>query len=403
MPWQWLYVMYIKVHPLTKFDEINMETSEQSRYLAIRNVTLIGVIGNIFLAIIKILFGWLGHSQALIADGLHSLSDLISDGVVLVAAKFSSYQADEDHPYGHGRFETLATVLVGSLLVSVAVWVLLDAGQRVFQAEQLLKPTLISLIATIFSILVKEALYQYTVYVGRRVRSPMLRANAWHHRSDAISSIIVFIGIVGTLYGAPWLDAVAAIGVSFMIGHIGLSLAWSGLRELVDTGLDEEKRQQIYQTINKIDGVRTSHNLRTRFMGSKALVDVHILVNPRISVSEGHQIGENVRAQLIDHIEEVADVLIHVDPENDEEYPVRLTLPLREQLTNELKTRWHSLPGCEMLDKMTFHYLGGKVTVDIHLPLTIVDDLTAAKELSKRYQTAAEDHPQIRQVNIYFF
>lgn len=164
-------------------------TSPKQRYLAIRNVTLVGVVGNILLTIVKLIFGIIGHSQALIADGLHSLSDLISDGVVLVAAKYSTLDADAEHPYGHARFETLATVAVGGLLLLVAGGMLIDAARRLFDPALLWQPTVVSLAVAGLSILVKEALYQYTRYVAKCVRSQMLQANAWHHRSDAISSV----------------------------------------------------------------------------------------------------------------------------------------------------------------------------------------------------------------------
>jgi len=271
------------------------KTSQKERYLAIRNVTLTGIVGNILLTIAKLIFGIIGQSQALIADGLHSLSDLISDGMILIAAKYSTQEADADHPYGHARFETLATVAVGVLLFLVAAGMLIDATRRLFDPTLLWQPTAISLAIAILSILIKEALYQYTIHVAKQVRSPMLQANAWHHRSDAVSSIIVLLGVAGTMAGLSGLDALAAIGVSLMIAHIAWSLGWGGIKDLVDTGLDYKQIIEIKNIIHSVDGVHTLHDLRTRKMGANALVDVHILVDPRLSVSEGHQIGEMVR------------------------------------------------------------------------------------------------------------
>ncbi|MDY6993406.1 MAG: cation diffusion facilitator family transporter, partial [Pseudomonadota bacterium] len=275
------------------------DSSPQNRYVAMRNVTLIGVIGNILLAIIKVMLGILGRSQALIADGLHSLSDLISDGVVLLASKYSNQEADEEHPYGHARFETLATVVVGALLVMLAIGMFIDATRRLLMPELLLQPTYLSLIAALLSIFIKEWLYQYTVYVAKQVRSQMLRANAWHHRSDAISSIIVFIGIAGTLIGFPWLDALAAMGVSLMIAHIGWSLGKPCVNELLDHGLENNRIREIETIILSVNGVHSLHKLRSRYMGEQALMDVHIVVDPYISVLEGHDIGETVRQRLI--------------------------------------------------------------------------------------------------------
>lgn len=287
------------------------------RYLAIRNATLVGVGINILLAVFKLMFGLIGQSQALIADGLHSLSDLISDGVVLIAAKYSVREADAEHPYGHGRFETLATVIVGCLLLTLAIGMLIDAGYRLLTPTLLLQPTLLTLWVAAFSILAKEGLYQYTLYVAKQIRSHMLHANAWHHRSDAISSIIVLIGVAGSILGLPWLDAVAAIGVSFMIAQIGWQLGWRSINELLDKGLEHEKIKQVEAIILSVEGVHSLHNLRSRYMGMNVLVDVHIVVDGAISVFEGHEIGEVVRHRLIEEIEELTEVLVHIDPTHE--------------------------------------------------------------------------------------
>jgi len=294
------------------------DSSRQNRYIAMRNVTLIGVIANIILAIIKVILGILGRSQALIADGLHSLSDLISDGVVLLAAKYSNQEADAEHPYGHARFETLATVVVGALLVMLAIAMFIDATRRLLMPELLLQPTYLSLVAAVLSIFIKESLYQYTVYIAKQVRSQMLRANAWHHRSDAISSIIVFIGIAGTMIGFPWLDALAAMGVSLMIAHIGWSLGKPCVNELLEQGLADHRIREIETIILSVNGVHSLHKLRSRYMGEQALMDVHIVVDPYISVLEGHDIGETVRQRLINEIEEISDVLVHIDPDRNQ-------------------------------------------------------------------------------------
>ena len=186
----------------------------KNAYVEKRRVTVVGALINVVLAAAKIVFGLLGQSQALVADGLHSLSDLASDAMVLLAARFGSQDADAEHPYGHARFETVATIGLGLLLLSVAVGISYDAIQRILNPSELLVPGIVALLVTTTSILSKEWLYRYTVHVANRVRSDLLRANAWHHRSDAVSSIIVFVGIAGTMAGIPWLDAAGAIGVS---------------------------------------------------------------------------------------------------------------------------------------------------------------------------------------------
>jgi len=378
------------------------QTPQEKRYLAIRNVTLAGVIGNILLSILKLVFGIVGHSQALFADGLHSLSDLLSDGVILIAAKYATQDADADHPYGHARFETLATVAIAALLLLVAGGMLIDVGRRLFEPALLFQPSAISLAVAVLSILIKEALYQYTIHVAKQLRSQMLRANAWHHRSDAISSVIVLIGIIGSLAGLPWLDAVAAIGVSLMIVHIGFNLGWGGISELVDTGLEKHQRTRIQQIINSVDGVQTLHELRTRKMGANALVDVHILVNPCISVSEGHQIGEKVRLHLIEELDEIGDVLVHIDPENDEKNKPNLNLPLREEVITRLEERWQSLAAADAIKQITLHYLGGRITIDVYLPLTIVSNIKEAQALSRRFAELAADEEAVDSIQVYY-
>jgi cation diffusion facilitator family transporter len=376
--------------------------SSNDRYIAIRNATLVGVLVNILLTIIKFIFGILGHSQALIADALHSLSDLISDGLVLVAAKFSSQDADDEHPYGHARFETVATVAVGLLLFLVAVGIFIDAIRRLFFPELLLQPTAITLVITLIVLVAKEILYQYTIFVAKKINSPMLRANAWHHRSDAISSFIVLIGIAGALMGFSWLDAVAAIGVSFMIAHIGWSLMMSSFKELVDTGLDQDKINQITETIQSVEGVRALHELRTRKMANNALVDVHILVDPYISVSEGHYIAEIVKSTLIDKFEEISDVMVHIDPENDEEFKLNFNLPLRSQVIQDLQQSWYGLAVTKHIEQITLHYISGKLIVDVYLPLNIVTSLEEAADLSKCFNELADNTPSINTVNLYY-
>ena len=379
------------------------QNPNSERYIATRNVTLIGVVSNIVLTILKLVFGWIGHSQALIADGLHSLSDLISDAVILVAAKISDKKADKDHPYGHGRFETVATVIVGTLLILVAIGMLMDAAWRLWFIEQLLQPTGITLAIAVISILVKEATYQYTIYVAEKYRSQMLRANAWHHRTDAVSSVIVFVGIVGAMAGFPWLDAVAAIGVSFMIIHIGWQLSWSGLRELVDTSLDRKTVLEIETIIKSVEGVRDIHFLRTRRMGANVLVDVHLLVSPMISVSEGHHIGEIVQNRLIDEMEEVADVVIHIDPEDDEKVAPSLTLPLRREVLTRLQRHWQHLDQAHAIENITLHYYNGRVSADIYLPLSLVEDIQTAQLLSQQFIEAVDVEPDIHNIRVYYY
>jgi cation diffusion facilitator family transporter len=268
------------------------EDASGERYRATRNVTLVGSALDLTLGIAKIIVGTLAHSQALIADGIHSLSDLGTDFMVLYAARHAHRKPDREHPYGHGRIETAATVALGIALVAVAAGIAWDSLRRLFDPDLLLQPGPLALTVAIISVLSKEWIYHYTMRVARRLNSNMLKANAWHSRSDAISSVVVVIGIIGVMLGYPFLDAVAAVVVALLIAKIGWDLTWSSLRELIDTALDAEEVKRIRDSIMKVDGVRTLHMLRTRRSGGSAFVDVHILVDPQVSVSEGHQIGE---------------------------------------------------------------------------------------------------------------
>ena len=327
-------------HSPTVDDEGHTLLTSSQRYKDTIRVTLIGSVVDLLLGVSKIFVGFTAQSQALIADGVHSLSDLVTDVAVLYAAKHSHQEADEDHPYGHGRIETVVTVGLGIALIGVAMGIMIDATQRLFDPNSLLSPGVLALVIASISVVAKEVIYQYTMVIARRYRSNMLKANAWHSRSDAISSIIVVIGIIGSMAGLAYLDAIAAIGVGIMIAKIGWDLAWSSLKELIDTGLEAERVEAIEKSILEVDGVDKLHILRTRQIGADALVDVHIQVDSHLSVSEAHYISEKVRSKLIAEIDEVIDVMVHIDPEDDEHIPEIEELPLRTEMLKKLALAW---------------------------------------------------------------
>ena len=372
-----------------------------ARYRDIRVVTIVGAIVDLLLGAAKVVVGLAAGSQALIADGIHSFSDLATDFLVLFAAKHAHRKADVEHPYGHGRIETVATVVLGVALVLVAIGIGYDAARRLLDQDLLLHPGWMALVVAVISVLSKEVIYQYTARAGRRLRSKMLLANAWHSRSDAISSIIVVIGVLGTMAGYPYLDAVAAIAVGLMVAKIGWDLLWKSLQELIDSALDPEQVEAIRKTIMAVDGVRACHMLRTRHSGSDALVDVHILVDPVLSVSEGHQIGEAVRWRLIKTVEEVSDVTVHIDPEDDERASSCAGLPLRDEILRRLEQQWQPLGIRERLDKVVLHYLDGKVHVDVYLPVSGVS-LEPPLELSATISEAAKKAEDIGDVRVYY-
>ena len=373
-----------------------------ARFAAMRRVTLVGALVNIVVSAAQITGGVFAHSQALIADGLHTLSDLVSDAVVLFAAKHGSQDADEDHPYGHRRIETLGSVFVGLALVGVAVAIGFNAAERLFNPGRLLSPQPLALAFAALAIVSKEALYHYTVHVAKRVRSSLLRANAWHHRSDVFSSLVVFAGIGGTLLGLPYLDAIAAIVVAVMIARIGWQLASSGVRELIDTALDAEEVEAIRRVILATDGVSGVHMLRTRRMGGEALADVHILVNSRISVSEGHRISEAVEQRLIEEIEEMSDVTVHIDPEDDEREAACAGLPLRGELLTRLRAQWKAIPEAARLENVGLHYLDGHVHLELFLSLREMSETEEAKRIARELTEACKTLPEVGEVTVYF-
>ena len=379
----------------------HIQDTMDMRYREVRKVTLVGSVVDLLLGVVKILIGNTAHSQALIADGVHSLSDLATDFLVLFAAKHSHRAADAEHPYGHGRIETVATVVLGVALTAVAIGISWDAVRRLLDPVLLLHPGWLALAVAFVSIVAKEIIYQYTARVGRRLRSNMLLANAWHSRSDAISSIVVVIGVGGAMAGLPYLDAIAAVAVALMIAMIGWKLLWKSLKELIDTSLDTDQVDAIRKEILDVSGVRALHLLRTRHSGSDALVDVHIQVDPALSVSEGHQIGEYVRIKLIDRIDEVTDVTVHIDPEDDELASPCTNLPLRDEILRRLDAQWQGLNEVPAIDKVLLHYLDGKVHVDVIIPLDAVGPETARK-VSTRLIEAAQGAEDIGEVRVYY-
>lgn len=262
-------------------------SQEKSTTQAKTNITLLGGVVNLVLSVLKIGFGWLSQSHALIADGFHSLSDLLTDGLVYYASIHGSQEADAEHPYGHARFETLATVILGALLIAVAGGIIWDAVSRFYNDQALTYGWLVIGVATL-SIVSKEVMYHLTLRVAKETNSALLKANAWHHRSDAISSIVVLLGVGLEMAGYRYFDSIAALVVGVMVIKIGFELVLDASKELVDTALDADTVEKIRGVILEVKGVKTLHFLRTRKMGESALVDVHIQVDSMISVSEGH-------------------------------------------------------------------------------------------------------------------
>lgn len=374
----------------------------KNAYVVKRRVTVVCALLNLFLSVVKVVVGFVGNSQALIADGIHSLSDLASDAMVLVTIKFSSLEADEEHPFGHARFETVATVGLGVLLMLVAGGIVMDAAERIVNPETLLQPGLLALGGALVSIAANEWMYWYSIRVAKRLNSALMRANAWHHRSDAVSSVIVVIGIVGTMAGFPYLDSVGAIGVSLMIGKIGWDLGWGGVRDLVDTAVDPETLAGIRATIESVDGVNAFHKLRTRRMGDKVLVEAHVLVGNRATVSEGHMISDKVRARVLGEHDNVSEVLIHIDPEDDDVSRPSSHLPGRDDVLAKLDVLWATLGIAARIERVNLHYLEGRINVEVVLPLGAAADHDDARRIAADVTERAKSYEHVGNVDVLF-
>lgn len=336
--------------------------NQDLRYKQAKKVTLVGAAINTLLGFIKLAGGFLFHSHALIADGIHSFADLVTDMMVLFASKYGSQDADESHPYGHKRIETAATFILALLLILAGSGIAWDSLDEIIN-HQHTKPGFMAVPIAVLSILANEALFHYTRLVGKRINSDLIIANAWHHRSDAASSAIVLTGLMGSLLGWIWFDAAAAIVVGCMIIHMGLSYGWDSVKELIDTAVEPQLLVEIEQIIQSIGGVQKIHQLRTRMMGGDIFIDVHILVSPTMSVSEGHFIAQHVHRALVNQLERVKDVTVHVDPEDDEAGPPSFHLPNRQSLEIEFLDKWRTdYPG---IQHWVLHYLDGALSIDL--------------------------------------
>lgn len=268
---------------------------------------------NLALSLVQVLLGIVAHSQGLIADGIHSLSDLVADFVVLLASHHSKKAADQEHPYGHQRFETAATLVLGLLLLAVGVGILWSAIRKLEAPETVQQVHLLALWVAVAGLVTKELLFRYMLSVARSVKSSMLIANAWHARSDAASSLVVGIGIIGNLAGYPILDPIAALIVGFMVAKMGWKYGWSAMHDLMDRAVDEQEVQAIRQTLAQTPGVSGVHDVRTRKMGDMIVVDAHIEVDGTLTVEAGHDIAVLARQRVLQH-HRVLDLMTHVDP-----------------------------------------------------------------------------------------
>ncbi|MEG9447438.1 MAG: cation diffusion facilitator family transporter [Klebsiella quasipneumoniae] len=284
------------------------QRSEQAR-----RSTLVSVVVNIFLSALQIAVGIYSGSQGLIADGMHSFSDLLADGVVLVANKKSRRPSDHDHHYGHWRYENGASLVLGAILVLVGVGMLWSAAGHLAQPQTIPPVHSVALWMALTALVVKEGLFRYMLAAARRLNSSLLIANAWHARSDAASSLVVALGIIGNLAGFAWFDPLAALAVGLVITRMGYRFAATALHDLMDRAVDEETQRAIAGTLRAAARVAGLHDLKTRKAGDLVLVDVHLEVAGELSVAEGHQIARQARERVMAQ-HPVLNVMVHLDP-----------------------------------------------------------------------------------------
>ncbi len=371
------------------------------RTQASQKVTLVGAVVDFLLAVFKIIAGFIGNSGALIADGIHSFSDLLSDGLVLYATKHSALDADEEHPYGHKRFETVATLGLAVLLAIVGLGVIFDAMTRLANPVSLSHSALLLSIAAL-SIFSKEALYWYTLMVANAYKSDLLKANAWHHRSDALSSIVVLIGIFGSLNGYQYLDSIAAIVVGLMVIYIAWKLGLDATKELVDTSIDAPQVAQLKHALGQISGVNSVHSLRTRKIGHTISCDVHVQVDPFLSVSEGHIISVSVERVAKKCLKDLSDVTVHIDVEDDEINAPYEALPERAQALGILTKALFNNECDDEISRIQLHYLEGKIHVDFYLPLKCLQSNNSADKILEKLQEAVSKLKGFGKIKVYF-
>ncbi len=290
-------------------------TTQETQIKTVRRVTKTSLAINLILSAVKLIGGIWGSSQAVVADAIHSLSDCVTDMAIIVGVRYWSQPADKDHPYGHKRIETVVTVFIGLVLAIVAFGLIYDAILSFTQTARE-TPGIAALIAAVISIVVKETLYHWTKSVGIKIKSSALIGNAWHQRSDALSSIPAAIAVTASAVDPSFafLDGIGALIVSMFILYAAWNIAMPAIGQLVDRGADEKDTKRILIVALEEQGVQDVHKIRTRFSGLGLHVDLHVLVDGSLSVRKGHDISESVKARLLDKCQDVVDVIVHIEP-----------------------------------------------------------------------------------------
>ncbi len=366
------------------------ELTSEERYKTISKVNWICTAIDTFLSALKLTIGLITRSPGLIADGLHSLSDLATDVLALILGKLAQHGPDDDHPYGHARYETIGTAILGTALLIIAFGIGLENVLALIHGETV-KPKLIALITVAVSVISKEALFHYTMKYARITRSNLLEANAWHSRSDSLSSVVVFVGIVCSMLGFPIVEYLAAIGVAVLIGKMGGQLAYDAIQDLIDRGVSVEQQQNYIETIRTVTDIIDVHMLRSRLMGSDVYIDAHVQVAPTLSVSEAHQINDYTTNLVKSTHTEITDITLHIDFEPDHLVKKTLLDPKRKPIEEAL-----SAYGIENYKRIYLHYADNKVNVEI-----LFGEGTDLEKTASDCNAIAEQFDWVRKIDIY--
>lgn len=361
-------------------------------------VTVIGVIANVILSLLKGIVGFFTLSSALMADAAHSLSDLLSDAVTLWSVFISRKPVDEDHPYGHGKFETIGTLFISLMLILAGLGIAMHGIETL---DDPVVPGSAAIWMAGLSIVAKELLYRYAYHIGRKHQSRILMANAWHHRTDAISSLVALAGIAGAVAGYPLLDPIAAIVVSGWIIKAGLTIGYDAIKELTDQVVEQDILKSIHNIVSTIKGVTHFHQVRARRMGPYMLVDLHIEVDGTISVSVSHQIAERVRFSILERLSSVNEVLVHVDTEDHNEHARSKLMRPQKEIEADIQSVAVQFPEITQLTHITCHYLDETLTVQIEIAIDENKQIHAAREIAQRLKQLIEEIEDIQAADIH--
>lgn len=382
------------------------ELLDQRRKKA-EKVTLIGSVVDLILGVSKIVVGIFANSSALIADGVHSLSDLVTDFLVIIVLRLSHQAPDKNHPWGHGRFETVGTVALGVILIAVGATLAYELTVNLFNDPSTEIPTWPALLVAALSIISKEWIFRYSLKIGKELNSDLLIANAWHSRTDALSSVVVFVALIGAMLGLWWLDAVAAVLVALLIGKIGWDLVLKSVTELVDTALPDERVEELRSVAMEVDGIKSVHGFKTRAMSNQTILEMHLQVAPHISASEGHYLGDQVVELLQSRFDHIGHLIFHIDtfddqPFHDQAGPI---MPTRKEIRQLVDKEIEEFVLTLLPYDMSLYYSPNSVDLELRLSPELTEQLDkrsiSSEALHDRLVNALKRTGWLRELTIW--